>query len=417
MTLPDRVGPILARLQDLHPRLIDLSLGRLQILLGKLGNPERKLPPVIHVAGTNGKGSTCAFIRALAEAQGQKVHVYTSPHLIRFNERIRVAGEIVSDDILAAALEEIESVNAGDPITVFEITTAAALLIFARVPADLCVLEVGLGGRFDATNVIENPAACVVASLSLDHADFLGDTLAKIAFEKIGIAKPGRPVVTGYHPVEALDVLHAQCASAGAPLLRRGQDWQIETAHRGLIYRDGQGSIELPRPSLPGSFQTENAGLAVAALRAAGHAFAPAGLAQAEWPARLQKLTGRLLSLLPAGCELWLDGAHNPGGGKALAQQAAAWRGKPLDLVIGMKTSKDAAGFLEPLKPLARRIYAVAEPEQHMARPVEDIIAASGGIALPGPTVEAALRQIEAPARVLICGSLYLAGEVLKLDG
>ncbi len=412
----DRVGPILARLHDLHPRLIDLSLGRLQVLLTKLGNPEKKLPPVIHVAGTNGKGSTCAFIRALAEAQGQRVHVYTSPHLISFNERIRVAGEIVSDEVLAVTLEEIENVNAGDPITVFEITTAAALLIFARVPADLCVLEVGLGGRFDATNVIDNPAACVVASLSLDHADFLGDTLAKIAFEKIGIAKRGRPVVTSYHPAEALEVLEARAAEAGAPLLRRDRDWQIETTTTGLLYTDPQGSVELPAPSLPGPFQTENAGLAVAALRAAGHPFDPAGLAQAEWPARLQKLTGRLLSQLPAGCELWLDGAHNPGGGKALAQHAAQWGDKPLDLIIGMKTSKDAAGFLEPLKPLARRIYAVAEPEQHMARPVEDIITASGGIAISGPTVEAALRQIEAPARVLICGSLYLAGEVLKLD-
>jgi len=417
----DRVGPILGRLHTLHPRLIDLSLGRLLGLLAKLDHPERRLPSVIHVAGTNGKGSCCAFLRAIGEAAGLRVHVYTSPHLIRFNERIRLAGTIVSDEALADVLEEIEAVNAGDPITVFEITTAAALLLFARVPADLCVLEVGLGGRFDATNVVDNPAACIVASLSLDHAEFLGDTLAKIAFEKVGIAKLGRPLVTGRHDPEALAVIRDQCAEAGANLWLRDRDWSVAKTGYGLVYQDAHGALETPPPSLLGPHQIENAGLAIATLRASGLGLperAWRGVAQAEWPARLQRLRGALAALLPAQVELWLDGAHNPGAGLVLAEHAAGWRDRPLDLVIGMKTTKDAAGFLEPLKPFARDIYGVGVPAQHMALPVEGIIEASGGIALPGPTVVEALRQIaeRGAGRVLICGSLYLAGEVLKLD-
>ncbi len=417
----DRVGPILSRLHGLHPRMIDLSLERLLVLLAKLGHPERQLPPVIHVAGTNGKGSTCAFLRAMAEAAGWRVHVYTSPHLIRFNERIRIAGDIVSDEMLADVLEEIETVNAGDEITVFEIITAAALLLFARAPADLCVLEVGLGGRFDATNVVDKPAACIVASLSLDHAEFLGDTLAKVAFEKVGIAKAGRPLVSGRHEAEALAVIEAHCAAMGTPLLLRDRDWSIERTQAGMTYRDATGTLELPPPGLLGPHQIENAGLAVAALRASGLGLpdrAWQGVANAEWAARMQRLHGDLAALLPAGSELWLDGAHNPGAGVVLAEHVAGWNDQPLDLVIGMKTSKDAAGFLQPLKKFARHIYAVTEPQQHLALPVADIIAASGGIAVAGPTVREALIKIAAhgPARVLICGSLYLAGEVLKLD-
>ena len=417
----DRLGPILGRLHLLYPRLIDLSLGRLLALLEKLGHPERNLPPVVHVAGTNGKGSNCAFLRAIGEAAGWKVHVLTSPHLISFNERIRIAGEIVSDDLLSDTLEEIEALNAGAPITVFEITTAAALLLFARVPADLCVLEVGLGGRFDATNVIDDPAACVITSLSLDHAEFLGNTLDKIAFEKVGIAKPGKPLITGRHAPEALKVISAYCGEARATLVLRDRDWSVEKTGSRLHYQDRHGTLDLPPPSLLGPHQIENAGLALAALRHSGLALpnhAWQGIARAEWPARMQRLTGRLAALLPAGTELWLDGAHNPGGGAALAEHASGWTDRPLDLVIGMKTTKDAAGFLQPLKPLVRHIYAVAEPEQHMALPVEGIIAASGGIALAGPTVIEALAKIafNDPGRVLICGSLYLAGEVLKLD-
>jgi dihydrofolate synthase/folylpolyglutamate synthase len=414
---------VVARLHGLHPRLIDLSLDRLLSLLGKLGDPERRLPPIVHVGGTNGKGSTCAFLRAMGEAAGMRVHVYTSPHLVRFNERIRVAGALVSDADLVAAMEEIERVNDGAPITVFEVITAAAFHLFAASPAELCVLEVGLGGRGDATNVIPPPAACAIASISLDHRELLGPTLDVIAREKAGIMKPGVPLATGEQPDEVIEVLAAEAKRIGAPLLRRGRDWSIAETAAGLRYADRAGSIELPFPSLPGPHQFDNAGIAVAALRAAGLGV-PAnaialGVAAAEWPARLQRLTGQLASRLPSDWELWLDGGHNPGAGVALAGHLVAWRDRPIHLVVGMKQAKDSAEFLRPLIPLAASVWAVAEPEQHNALPVEAIVAASGGIARSGPLVTDALRDIprgEGPARVLICGSLYLAGEVLKLD-
>jgi len=415
-----RIEPIIDRLHNLHPRLIDLSLDRLQRLLAQLDHPERRLPPVIHVAGTNGKGSTCAFIRAMAEAAGRRVHVYTSPHLVRFNERIRIAGRLVSDADLADALETIERVNAGAPITVFEVITAVAFHLFAQTPADLCVLEVGLGGRGDATNVIEAPAACAVTSISLDHRELLGDTLAAIATEKAGIAKRGVPMMTGAQPAEAFAALAEAAARAGAPLLARGHDWEITAHSSGLRFIDATGTVELPCPSLGGAHQLDNAGVAVAALRAATALpdTAWAGLARAEWPARLQRLHGRLARLAPPGCEVWLDGGHNPGAGAALAQHAAGWGDRPLYLVVGMKQSKDAAEFLRPLLPYAAQVYAVQEPGQHLALSVEDIIAASGGVAKPGPTVAEALAQLphRPSARVLMCGSLYLAGEVLRAD-
>ncbi len=420
-----RIEGIVARLHGLHPRLIDLSLDRLRVLLGKLGSPELRLPPVIHVAGTNGKGSTCAFLRAMAEAAGLRVHVYTSPHLVRFNERFRVAGRLVSDDALAATLEEVEAANAGAPITVFEVITAVAFVLFARVPADLCVLEVGLGGRGDATNVIQAPASCAITSISLDHRDLLGDTLGAIAAEKAGILKPGVPVAIGDQPAEAASVLLACAAAAGAPVRLRGREWRIVPGR----YEDAEGGLDLPPPGLPGAHQWDNAGIALAALRAARpvlpagaltDAALAAGLARAAWPARLQRLTGRLAALLPAGWELWLDGGHNPGAGLALAAQLAAWGDRPVHLVVGMKQAKDTAEFLRPLLGLAASVWAVAEPEQHLALPVEAIVAASGGVARPGPLVADALRGVPregAPGRVLICGSLYLAGEVLKQDG
>ncbi len=259
-----RIEDIVARLHGLHPRLIDLDLGRLEILLGKLGHPEHRLPPVIHVAGTNGKGSTCAFLRAFGEAAGMRVHVYTSPHLVRFNERIRVAGTLVSDDALAAALEHLERVNDGASITVFEVITAVALHLFATVPADLCVLEVGLGGRGDATNVVPRPAACAITSISLDHCEFLGDTLEAIAAEKAGICKPGVPVAIGAQPTEVHDVLLTHAAAVGAPAHVQGRDWTME----GRRYTDADGTIDLPRLSLPGAHQHDNAGVAITALRA-----------------------------------------------------------------------------------------------------------------------------------------------------
>ena len=415
----DAVEQIAARLERLHPRLIDLSLDRLRILLDRLGHPERHLPPVIHVAGTNGKGSTCAFIRAMAEAAGQRVHVYTSPHLVRFNERIRVAGAVVPDDRLIAAMERIERMNDGAPITVFEVITATAFALFAETPADLCVLEVGLGGRGDATNVIDAPAACAITSISLDHRELLGPSVEVIAGEKAGIMKTGVPVAIGMQPSEIRGVLLGHAAAMGAPVRLRGRDWDIAASRFGLRYTDASGVLEAPVPSLPGLFQWDNAGIAITALRAACRPHGPAGLALTEWPARLQRLHGRLARLLPPDWELWLDGGHNPGAGLVLAEHLRGWADRPIHLVVGMKQAKDSAEFLRPLLPLAETVWAVREPDQHAALPVEAIIAASGGVARPGPRVVDALRDMprgRGPARVLICGSLYLAGEVLKLD-
>jgi len=418
-----RFDPIVARLHRLHPLLIDLSLERIAVLLDKLGHPEWRLPPVIHVAGTNGKGSTCAFLRAMAEAAGLRVHVFTSPHLVRFNERIRLAGRLVDDIALADALEEVEAVNAGAPITVFEVITAVAFLLFARTPAELCVLEVGLGGRADATNVLPHPAAGAITSISLDHREYLGDTAEAIAFEKAGIMKPGMTLATGTQPPQVLEVLAEHAADVGATLLARGRDWQIEPDGTGLRYTDASGWLDLPLPGLAGPFQRDNAGIAVAALRASGmevpDAAVAAGMAGVEWPARLQRLSGRLAASLPPGWELWLDGGHNPGAGEALAAHLPAWSDRPLHLVVGMKRTKEARAFLAPLLPHAASVWAVAEPEQYLALPVGEIVAASGGVARPGPTVAAALAALptrDGPARVLICGSLYLAGEVLKAD-
>ena len=418
-----RIEGIVARLHSLHPRLIDLSLDRLLSLLEKLGNPHLRLPPVIHVAGTNGKGSTCAFLRAMAEAAGQRVHVYTSPHLVRWNERIRIAGSVVSDAALVEAFEHVEQVNGRAPITVFEVNTAVAFHLFAAMPADLCVLEVGLGGRGDATNVIDRPAACAIASISLDHRELLGDTLAAIAGEKAGIMKSGVPVATGAQPPEVTAVFQAEAARIGAPLRQRGQHWQVTPRPHGFRYQDASGTLDLPPPSLPGAFQLDNAGIAIAAMRASGlgipDAAIGAGIAAAEWPARLQRLCGRLAGMLPPDWELWLDGGHNPGAGVVLAEHLQTWADRPVHLIVGMKQTKDSELFLRPMMPFAATLWAVAEEHQHDARPVEAIVAASNGIARPGPHVADALRalaQETGPARVLICGSLYLAGEVIQQD-
>ena len=418
-----RIEPIIERLHGLYPRLIDLGLDRLQRLMGQLGHPELQLPPAIHVAGTNGKGSTCALVRAVAEAAGWRTHVYTSPHLVRFNERFRIAGQLVTDEALAGVLERIEEVNGGAPITVFEVITAAAFVLFAEAPAELCVLEVGLGGRGDATNVITRPAACAITSISMDHAELLGTTLAAIAAEKAGIMKPGVPVVTGTQTPDVLAMLRDCADAAGAPLLARGRDWEVAAHGGGLQFTDPAGSVELPTPSLPGAHQVDNAGIAAAALRAwrPVPAGAWAGMARAAWPARLQQLHGKLAALLPAEWELWLDGGHNPGAAEVLAAHLHTWQDRPAHLVVGMKQSKDPTGFLGPLLPLVQTVWAVQEPDQHLAIPVPGIIEASGGVARPGPTVADALRSLAAlrpvrPSRVLVCGSLYLAGPVLKGD-
>ncbi len=401
--LGGRSGPVVERLHALHPRLIDLSLGRLEALLARMGHPERRLPPVIHVAGTNGKGSTCAFLRGVVEAAGQRAHVFTSPHLVRFHERIRLAGTLVDDEALTEALEETEAANAGAAISVFEVITAAAFLLFSRVEAEALILEVGLGGRFDATNVVARPAACAMASISMDHMDFLGDTLAKIAFEKAGIIKPGVPCATGPQAPEAMAVLRAVAQERGAELI-------------------------LAEPSslplgLAGPHQRDNAGIAVAALRAWGPAWLTEeaiirGLAAATWPARLQRLHGELAARVSPH-ELWLDGGHNPGAGEALAAHFPGWGDRPLHVLVGMKSGKGAAGFLAPLLPFATSLIAVRDPGQHLAMELEEIVAASGGIARVGGTVAEALALLpHAPAgRVLLCGSLYLAAEVLRADG
>jgi dihydrofolate synthase/folylpolyglutamate synthase len=431
---------LIARFLALHPKTIDLSLGRVERLLAALGHPERRLPPVIHVAGTNGKGSTIAFMRAILEAAGLAVHVYTSPHLVRFHERVRLGslggGRYVDEERLVHALSRCETVNAGQPITVFEITTAAAFLLFAETPADVLLLEVGLGGRVDATNVIAQPAAAVITPIGLDHAEYLGDTLGKIAFEKAGILKRGAPaVIAPQDYAEANAVLREEAARRGAaPVLVGAQDFSVHEEGGRLVYQDEDGLLDLPRPRLVGRHQYVNAGTAIAALRAAGFAgfessAFEAGMTRAEWPGRLQRLArGRLPALAPEGCEIWLDGGHNPDGGRVLAAAMADLSERsdaPLVLVAGMLSTKDSEGFFRNFAGLAREVVAVSIPAQVAARPAEEVAAIAGRIGLTTsvqPNVEAALASLhdyvwERPPRVLICGSLYLAGEVLRANG
>ncbi|WP_018632126.1 bifunctional folylpolyglutamate synthase/dihydrofolate synthase [Neomegalonema perideroedes] len=420
---------ILERLLALHPKSIDLSLGRIERLLAKLGNPERKLPPVIHVAGTNGKGSTCAYLRAGLEAAGRRVHVYISPHLTRFHERIRLAGELIEEEKLAALLEECERANGGEPITFFEITTAAAFLAFSREPADQVILEVGLGGRLDATNVVERPALTIVTPVSLDHQAYLGETLGAIAHEKAGILKKGAPGIVGPQESEALRAIEAQAMRVGAPLRLYERDWEAKAEAGRLIVEHRFGLFDLPLPALKGPHQIANAGGAVIALQAMG-VTDPEHLAQAmtevEWPGRLQKLRfGPLLGLAPRDAAVWLDGGHNPAAGQALADHLdeEALRGWPLpvDAICGMLDTKDAEGFFRPLRRRLRKIWTVAIPDEARAVSAENLAEAArraGLDAEPAPSLEEAMRAIgreASPAgRVLICGSLHLAGVVLR---
>src|SRR6186997_2278975 len=357
--------PIIARLLTLHPRRIDLSLDRMWRILDRLGHPERTIPPVIHVAGTNGKGSTVAFMRAVLEAAGRSVHVYTSPHLVRFNERFRLGapggGVLVSDEALAGVLQECEAANGGEPITVFEIETAAAFLLFSRQPADVTLLEVGLGGRLDATNVIETPIACAITPVSMDHLEFLGDAIEKVAAEKAAILKRA-----------VLEVIEQEAKRVRAPLWIAGQQWSVHGEHGRLVYQDDDGLLDLPLPKLAGRHQVENAGTAIAALRAARlglplSAF-EAGIARAEWPARMQRLTqGSLKAMTPPESELWLDGGHNADGGRAIAAAIGDLEERvprPLVLIVGMLSTKDNTGFLRNFTGIARRIIAVPIPHQ-----------------------------------------------------
>ena len=437
----NQIDSIVTRLLALHPKRIDLTLERMWRILAALGHPEQRLPPVIHVAGTNGKGSTIAFMRAILEAAGLRVHVYTSPHLVRFNERFRLgaaqngrgAGRLASDGELGDVLSECEHANAGAPITVFEITTAAGLLLFARHPADILLLEVGLGGRLDATNVIERPLATVVTPVSLDHREFLGDTVGKIAAEKAGIFKPEVPALVAAQPREALAVIERQAARVRAPIRIAGEDWTATEERGRLVYQDDAGLIDLPAPKLNGRHQFENAGLAIAALRALDKLpLAPAafeGIAKAEWPARMQRLSnGKLAALMPPGGELWLDGGHNPDGGRVIAGALADLEdrvSRPLVLIVGMLANKDSAGFLKYFSGLARRVVTVPIPQQEntfSAAALADVARAIGLPAQESPDIETALAAIgsfdlEQRPRILITGSLYLAGAALALNG
>jgi dihydrofolate synthase / folylpolyglutamate synthase len=433
----DRSTAILERLLHLHPREIDLSLERIEALMADLGNPERKLPPVIHVAGTNGKGSTTAFLRAMLEADERRVHAYTSPHLVSFHERIRLAapggGGFIGEDELADALIEVERINNGRSITQFEITTAAALMVFSRHPADVLLLEVGLGGRLDATNVIDAPLATAITAISIDHEKFLGDTIESIAAEKAGILKRGVPAIVGPQTQAALAVIEDAAARKGAPVFLANRDWIAHPERGRLVYQDEDGLLDLPPPRLAGRHQYANAGTAIATLRRAAlrvpAAAIEAGLAAVNWPARLQRLTaGGLVGLAPPDAEIWLDGGHNSGAGIVVAEAMADLEErspKPLFLIAGMLNTKDPVGFFRPFAGLARKVFAVPVPAPASRDPAElAAAAASAGLdAAASANVRAALAAVtagsdaNAPPRILICGSLYLAGSVLAENG
>lgn len=414
---------ILSRMMALHPKVIDLTLDRVWQLLDAIGNPQDALPPIIHIAGTNGKGSTQAMIRAGLEAAGHRVHAYTSPHLAWFHERIRLAGALISEDDLTAILEECYAANDGEPITYFEITTCAAFLAFARTPADYVLLEVGLGGRLDATNVIE-PKATVITPVSMDHEGFLGNELASIAREKAGIIKPRVPCIVGPQQDSALEVIEHVAARNHAPLLVAGQHWHAAPERDRMVFQDENGLLDIPRPALPGLHQIENAGAALATLRVLGvdAAAYEGAVTQVEWPGRLQRLTtGPLAAKAQAsGAELWLDGGHNPAAGQAIAVHLAGLEPRPTHLICGMMNTKDVTGYLAPLSKEAQSLIAVPVPDTPNTIAPNDTIAAAASVGLKASSangVETAIEQVlqaSPNARILICGSLYLIGAVLR---
>ncbi len=428
-----RSDAILERLWTLHPKVIDLSLDRIEQLLSRLGNPQRALPPVVHVAGTNGKGSVIAFMRAALETAGHRVHTYTSPHLVRFHERIRLAdadgSKLISEPELAAALEECEAVNDGAEITFFEITTAAAYLCFSRRPADIVLLETGLGGRLDATNVIDQPALTVITTIDLDHQEFLGSTIEEIAREKAGILKRGVTGIIGPQTDAARAAIEHKAAETGVPLIIHGQDWQAYEERGRLVFQDMSGLLDLPLPRLPGRFQIANAGTAIAALRslddiAVTDRDIEGGLLTADWPGRMSRLTsGHFVDAAPDDAELWLDGGHNPSAASAIATSIADLEERvprPLVLIVGMLNTKDPAGFMMPFGGLAQKIITLAIPGEKGARTAEelrDVAEAQGFVAETAVSLEAAVAAAAVdpliPPRILICGSLSLAGQVL----
>jgi dihydrofolate synthase / folylpolyglutamate synthase len=428
---------LLERLKQLHPQSIDLSLGRIGRLLSRLGNPQGKLPPVLHVAGTNGKGSFLAFIRAIAEALGEGVHVYTSPHLVHFHERIVLAGPHgsapIDEDLLVACLARAEAANGGELITLFEITTAAAFLAFAETPADLLLLETGLGGRLDATNVVMKPVLTAITPISIDHVSFLGDTLTEIAGEKAGILKGGVPCVVGRQEREAFEVIERRAEQVGAPVHVAGRDFDMNEQQGRLVFQTATRLIDLPLPRLTGRHQIDNAGAAIAAAsllfgdalttRALEH-----GLTHAEWPARLERLAvGGLHAYVVDGTEIWIDGGHNAAGGKVIAHALAELDERvprPVHLIFGMMDTKDAQAFIAPFKGLVERIYTVPipdEPNAFGAEALAEIARAEGFDVVAAMSLPDALLRSQAvlqgPGRVLICGSLYLAGHALTLHG
>jgi len=429
---------LIARLSALHPKRIDLDLARMHRLLERLDHPERKLPPVIHVAGTNGKGSTIAYLRAILEAAGLRVHVFTSPYLVRINECFRLGriggGVLVGDDELRAAFEHCERVNDGAPITIFEIETAAAFYLFAQNPADVLLLEVGLGGRLDATNVIDTPLATVIAPVGMDHIEFLGDTLTAIAAEKAAILKRNVPAISAEQTPEAMSVIARQAGRMHAALHTAGQEWSVNVERGRLVYQDERGLMDLAAPKLFGRHQFDNAGLAIATLRAIDafkidtSAF-EAGIVNAEWPARMQRLTaGALVEQAPKASEIWLDGGHNADGGRVVAAALGDLEervSRPLVVIVGMMANKDAGAFLANFAGLTRHIIAVQIPDRDNAMPLDTLADAARQLGMRveiAASVEAALRALtrlayEVPPRILITGSLYLAGHVLAANG
>ena len=435
---PPSLDELIARLSTLHPRQIDLGLDRMMRLLAQLGHPERRLPPVIHVAGTNGKGSTIAYLRAILEAAGLRVHVYTSPYLVRINECFRLGrsggGVLVDDDELRAALERCERLNEGKPVTLFEIKTAAAFCLFAQHPADVVLLETGLGGRLDSTNVVDAPLATVIAPVSMDHTEFLGNSLSAIAGEKAAIIKRNVPVVCAEQAPEAMAVIEAQAGRMRAPMHAAGQQWHVSVERGRLVYQDERGLMDLAAPKLFGRHQFDNAGLAIATLRAidafkVGMPAYEAGIVNAEWPARMQRLvSGALIDQGPPGCEIWLDGGHNAEGGRVAAAALGDLEervSRPLVVIAGMMANKDASAFLANFAGLTRHIMAVPIPGRADAMPPDRLADAARALGMRTEnmaSVEAALQALsrlayEVPPRILIAGSLYLAGRVLACNG
>ncbi len=428
------LDPALERLKRFHPAGMELTLGRIHRLLDALGNPQNNLPPVFHVGGTNGKGSTVAFLRAILEASGLTVHAYTSPHLVKYNERIRIAGKLIEDDALHALIEEVENVNDLQEISFFEITTALALHAFAQTPADAVLLEVGLGGILDATNVIERPAATAITRISYDHTHILGDTIEEIAGEKAGILKAGTPAILAWQKeAAAQQLIEARAAEIGAPLFQYGVDWTVEGKGDCFTYRDAQGQFDLPMPALLGEHQMMNAGTALAMLRCSGQFQSwkldlAGGMNKVEWPGRLQRIeTGALAELLPPHWELWLDGGHNDSGGEVLARQAMNWaveeEALPLTLIFGMLNTKKPADFLAPMAPYVRELRAIAIPDEPLSLSADEAAAAARDatiVARPAASIAEAVTDLAAsgagPRRILICGSLYLAGKILAMS-